>query len=49
MRDTASELYHEMLGIYFDEYHDLSDAKRSKMDPKYDPIYLTLDGYDYEE
>ena len=49
MCDATLKLYHEMLQIYFDEYYDLSDAKRSKMDPKHDPIYLTLDGYDYEE
>ena len=44
--DTASELYNELLGIYFDEHYDLLDPKRSKMDPKYDPITLTLDLYD---
>ena len=38
-----------MLEIYFDEYYDLSDAKKSKMDPKYDPANLTLDEYDYSE
>ena len=30
-------------------YFDLSDAKRCKMDPKYDSINLTLDAYDYDE
>ena len=31
MCDTASELNNDFLGIYFDEYHELSDAKRNKM------------------
>ena len=38
-----------MLGIYFDEYNVLLDAKRSKMSVKYDPANLTLDEYDYDE
>ena len=38
-----------MLGTCFDEYYDLADAKRSKMDPKEDPTNLTLDAYDYSE
>ena len=49
MYDTASELYNKLLGIYFDEYIDLLDAKRSKMDPKFDPTNLTQDEYDYDE
>ena len=32
---TASELYNDFLGICFDEYSELPDAKRNKMDPKY--------------
>ena len=38
-----------MLRIYFGEYNDLSDAKESTMDPKYDSVNLTLDEDDYEE
>ena len=38
-----------MLGIYFDEYNDYSDTNKSKTDPKYDHITLTLDESDYEE
>ena len=34
---------------YFDEYYDLSDAKRSKIHSKYVPANLTLDEYDYIE
>ena len=49
MYDTVSKLYNEVLGTYFDEWYDLSDAKRSKVDYKYDPINLTPDPYDYEE
>ena len=37
-----------MLGMYFDEYCYLSDATRSKLDPKYDPICLPLNGYEYK-
>ena len=32
--------------MYFDEYSDLLDAKRSKMDPKNDPGNLILDVYE---
>ena len=38
-----------MLGIYFDEYYDLLDATRSKIDSKYNSINLRLDENDYEE
>ena len=31
MYDTASELYNDLLGIYFDEYYDLSDPERKKV------------------
>ena len=34
--------------MYFNEYNDISDAKRSKMDHKYDAINLTLDEYDFD-
>ena len=47
--DATSELYNELLKIYLDKYYDFSDARRSKMDPKYDPINLMLDTYDYTE
>ena len=32
-----------------DYYYDLSDAKRNKIDPKYDPANITLHEYDYSE
>ena len=35
MYDTISELYNDLLGTYFDEYNELSDHKRNKIDPKY--------------
>ena len=38
-----------MLEIYFDDIYDLFDAKRTKMDPKYEPINLILNAYDFEE
>ena len=47
-RRAASELYNELLKVYFDEYNDVSDAKR-KMNSKYNPTNLRLDAYDYEE
>ena len=37
-----------MIGIYFDEYNDLSYDKRSKINPKYNPTNLALE-YDYDE
>ena len=37
-----------MLGMYFDEYYYLSDATRSKIDPKYNAMCLTLNGYEYK-
>ena len=35
-----------MLGIYFDEYYKLSDAK--KIESKYDPDKLSLKAYNYD-
>ena len=32
-----------------DDYFDLSDAKRNKIDPKYDSANITLHEYDYSE
>ena len=37
-----------MLGIYFDEYDELSDAKRKNMEPKYGPKKLFLKKYNYD-
>ena len=45
----ASELYSHLPGTYFDEYYDLSDAKRNKMGPKYDLPNLALDELDYSQ
>ena len=47
MHNTASGLCNYKLEIYFDEYYDLLDVERSKMDPKYDPAILILDGHEY--
>ena len=49
MYGKASKIYNEFPGIYFDEYNDLSDAERTKMDPKYNPTTLTLDACDFDE
>ena len=38
-----------MLETCFNEYYGLSDAKRSKIDPKYDPINLFLQKYSYDD
>ena len=46
---TASELYNDLLEIYFDKYNDLLGAKRSKVAPKYDHANLTLDEYDFSK
>ena len=47
--NKASEVYNELLEIYFDKYNDFSGAKRKKMDPKCHPAHLILDAYDYTE
>ena len=45
--NTASELYSDLLGIYIDEYYELSDAKRNKMKDKYGPEKLFLETSNY--
>ena len=47
MCDAALELYNDLLETEFDEYYDLIDAKRSKIDAKYNPANLKLDEYTY--
>ena len=47
--NAASELFNDLLETCFDEFCDLSDAKRIKIDSKYNPANLTIDGYDYNE
>ena len=49
MHDTASKLYNGFLRIHFNEYYDLSDAKRTKMDPKYISTNLAFEDYNYDE
>ena len=49
MYNTTSELYNDLLWICFDKYNDLSEAKRSKIDLKYNPVKLILDEYDYNK
>ena len=48
MYDTASELYNKLLETYFDEYNELSDAKRKNIELKYDPTSLFLKTYNYD-
>ena len=44
MCNTASELYNDdLLAIHFNEYNDLTVAKGTKIDSKYDPINLFLE------
>ena len=40
--DVASELYNEMLETCFDEYNELSDAKRKNIKLNYDPVNYFL-------
>ena len=48
MYDTASELYNDLLEIYFHKYKALSDVKKRKLGNKYDRINLFLEGYNYD-
>ena len=43
--NAASELYNDLLGIYFDEYYELPNAKKEKIESKYDPTELFLKPY----
>ena len=45
--DTASELYNDLLKIYFDEYYNFSGAERKMMDPHMK--LFNTDTYDYTE
>ena len=49
MYNTASEWYSDLLETYFDGFYVLLDARRSKIDPKWDPANLTFDKYGYSE
>ena len=42
MYDRASELYIDLLETYSDEYYDLLDAERIKMEHKYKPKNSSL-------
>ena len=46
---TASELHNDFLRICFDEYKELSDAKRNKTEPKYDPDNLFFKTYNSDD
>ena len=47
MYDTVSELYNELLETYFDEYNELSNAKRKHIELKY-PTNSFLKTYNYD-
>ena len=40
---------YDFLEIYFDEYKELLNAKRNKMQPKYDTVSLFLETQNYED
>ena len=45
--DTASELYNDLLKVYFDEYYNFSGSERKMMDPNMK--LFNTDTYDYTE
>ena len=45
----SSELCNELLGTYFDEYYYLSDAERKKMNNKFKPKKLFIEGSNYND
>ena len=45
----SSELCNELLGTYFHEYYYLSDAERKKMNNKFKPKKLFIEGYSYND
>ena len=45
---TASELYNNLLGIYFNEYYELSHAKGNKIKLTYEPKKFFLKTYNYD-
>ena len=46
MFDTDSELYNKFLDKYFDEYYDLEREEKEKLDFKFMPINLNINGND---
>ena len=48
MFNTDSELYNDLVEMYFDENYDLSDTKRNKMKHKYDLKKLFFETYNYD-
>ena len=48
MYNKALELYNDLLETYFDEHFELSDGKRKKIEPKYEPSKLFLEAYNYD-
>ena len=43
----SSKLYNNFLEIYYDQYNELSDAKKRKLGNNYDPETFFLKGHDY--
>ena len=48
MYDTDSELYNDLLGIYFHKYNCLIVAKRKTIGSKHDPTNLSFETYNYD-
>ena len=48
MYDTSSELYNDLLEVYFHKFKALSDFKKRKLSRKYDPVNLFLEAYKYD-
>ena len=46
-KELKAQTDNEFLEIYHDKYNKFSDAKKGKLDDKYDPKELFLEGYDY--
>ena len=47
MLDTASKLPNDLLEIYRDKCNKFSDAKKNKMNRKYNPKTIFISNYDY--
>ena len=46
--NTVSELYNKRFRNYYDDYNELSDVKKDKIDQKFEPINLKLEECDYD-
>ena len=49
MYKNAANLYNTLLVIYFNYYDIITDEEKKEMDKRYDPSYLFLKNYKYDE